>query len=124
MPTAELRAATGEAAGDGGVEHGELLVGFAEAVVHDAPVLDETRAKLLDALGRDGFHEAAATVGIFNGLVRVADSTGIPLDEGTRAASVDFRDKLGINKYGLAAQTDLDAPLEASAQGDVAAMFR
>ena len=37
---------------------------------------------------------AAATVGIFNGLVRVADCTGIPLDDGTRDATVEERESL------------------------------
>jgi hypothetical protein len=35
-------------------------------------------------------------VGAFNGLTRVADATGIPLDGGTLAATADVRATLGL----------------------------
>lgn len=66
---------------------------------------------------------AAATVAIFNGLVRVADSTGIPLDDGTCNASIDFRDELGLNDYSGARSTRLDAALQARPKGSVAKLF-
>ena len=54
-------------------------------------------------MGSDGMFEAAATIAIFNGLVRVADGTGIQLDEGVVSASADYREDLGINAFGGAA---------------------
>jgi hypothetical protein len=51
---------------------------------------------------------AAATVGILNGLVRTADATGSPLDEGTWTASVRFREELGLNEFSGAASSLVD----------------
>ena len=42
---------------------------------------------------------AASIVGIFNGLVRTADATGIPLDDSMKLATVDAREDLGINEF-------------------------
>ena len=92
--------ATVEDAADGGVEHGELLTAFAEAVVRATDDLDAVRARVADALGPAKFVEAAATVGIFNGLVRVADSTGIPSDAMTLERTADVRGELGFNRWG------------------------
>ncbi len=92
--------ATVEDAADGGVEHGELLTAFAEAVVRATDDLDDARARALETLGPAKFVEAAATVGIFNGLVRVADSTGIPSDANTLERTADVRDELGFNRWG------------------------
>ena len=45
---------------------------------------------------------------VFNGLVRVADGTGIQLDAGLDAASRETRSALGIDAYGGAANTPVD----------------
>jgi hypothetical protein len=103
----DLRATVGEGNGDGGLPHGELLARFAEAATRGSDDLDDVRAALLAAVGPAAFVEAAATAGIFNGLVRVADATGIPLDDGTLAASVDLRGDLGLNDYAGASSSDL-----------------
>ena len=50
--------------------------------------------------------EAAATIAIFNGLVRVADGTGIQLDAGVLADSADFRAAYGVDDYAGAANTE------------------
>lgn len=104
---AKLEATVGQGDGGGGVPHGQALVRFAEAA-RGGDDLPEARAALIDAVGWEGFVEAAATVGIFNGLVRTADAIGIPLDEGTRAASVDFRADLGLDDFAGAGNTDLE----------------
>ena len=46
---------------------------------------------------------AAGVLAIFNAVVRVADATGIPLEEQKAAMSADFRGALGINDYPAAA---------------------
>ena len=93
--------------GDGGLPHGAALLRFAEAATRGSVDLAESRRALIDAVGGAAFIEAAATVGIFNGLVRVADATGIPLDEGTRRNTEGFRKSLGLDAFGGAQQTDL-----------------
>jgi hypothetical protein len=102
-----LEAAVGGASPDG-IRHGDLLVRFAEAVTQGADDVDEARAALRKAVGEEGFLDAAAIVGIFNGLVRTADASGIPLDEDTLHGSKEFREALGLNAFGGAANTDLD----------------
>ena len=94
--------------GDGGVPHGAALLRFAEAATRGADDLAEARTALINAVGWEGFVEVASTVGIFNGLVRTADAIGIPLDEGTRAASSGFRADLGIDEFAGAGNTDLE----------------
>ena len=91
------------AAGDCGVPHGAELVAFANAVQIDPPDIESTRDTLEACVGFDGMLEAAATIAIFNGLVRVADGTGIQLDEGVVSASADYREDLGVNAFGGAA---------------------
>ena len=59
-------------------------------------------SRVAEALGPAEFVEAAATVGIFNGLVRVADSTGIPSDAITLERTADVRGELGFNRWGSA----------------------
>ncbi len=86
--------------GDGDVPHGALLVAFAEAVLGDddarlAAIRSEIRAKLGDA----ALVDAAAIAATFNAIDRVADSTGIPIEDAKAAATVDFRAALGINAF-------------------------
>jgi hypothetical protein len=74
------------------------LLAFTNAVEHGGNI-DATRAALTDVIGAEATTEAAATIAIFNGLVRVADGTGIRLDDGVFAASVDEREQFGINRF-------------------------
>jgi len=101
---ADLEATLGR--GDGGVEHGELMARFAEASTRGNDDLDALRRQALEVLGPERFVEVAATVGIFNGLVRVADATGIPLDHGTRKVSSELRAHLGLNAFAGARNSD------------------
>lgn len=94
--------------GDGGVPHGASLIRFAEAATRRSSDLEAARSQLIDAIGSEAFVEAAATIGIFNGLVRVADATGIPLDENIRDSSGELRAKLGLNAFGSARNTNLE----------------
>ncbi len=94
--------------GDGAVPHGGILIAYAEAATRGSEDLPDARAALLAAVGEAAFVRAAATVGIFNGLVRVADSIGIPLDEATRRTSGAFRESLGLNAFRSSRNTDLD----------------
>ncbi len=106
----DLSAAVEDAAG-GGVEDGAVLTAFAEAVVRATEELDTARARALKTLGPAKFVEAAATIGIFNGLVRVADSTGIPGDAMMLERTANVRSELGFNRWGGArASSVAEAP--------------
>jgi len=117
---ADLKAAVGR--GEGGVASAALLAGFADAATRGSDELPGLRDALLAAVGPEAFVQAAATVGIFNGLVRVADSTGIPLDEGTRNASADFRGELGLDDFAGAQSTD-PGTSRAAVEGSVEGLF-
>lgn len=109
-------------ADDFGVAGGATLVAFAEAA-HRGENVSEFRGEL----GEEAFVHAAATVAIFNGLVRTADATGIPLDAGTQALTVASRSELGLNKFRGFASSPAEAsegvqekqPLDASQIGSV-----
>lgn len=88
-----------------GVPCGDLLLAFTVAAHNDRDDLGVTRQRLLGAVGPAGLIEAALTVGVFNGLTRVADATGIVLDGGTLAATRDLRAALGLNAFAGATST-------------------
>jgi hypothetical protein len=103
--TPELRAVLGDASDDAGVPHGQVLVRFAEAALgDDAVLLAAARAALLTALGPEALADAAAVVGLFNAIDRVADATGIPLEPEKAAASADLRAALAIDHFAVEAR--------------------
>ena len=98
--------------GDVGVPHSAELLAFTNAVQIGAPDLAAASADLAKAVGPDGVREAAATVAVFNGLVRVADGTGIQLDGGVFAVSATDRARLGIDRFAGAANGGAAATLD------------
>jgi hypothetical protein len=109
--------------GDVGVEHGALLLAFTNAVQIGTPDPVAARAQLRDAVGAEGLHEAAATVAVFNGLVRVADGTGIQLDAGVSALSADDRERLGIDGFAGAANGTATGSFELPDTITISALF-
>lgn len=101
---ADLRAVTqGSAVAESGVPGGDALLAFVEAAVAaDDAALPRARDALRDALGPAALVDAAAVVGNFERMVRIADGTGIPLDAPTRLLSDDFRDAIGVSRYPAA----------------------
>ena len=95
----DLELLTG-AAGDGNIPHGALLVSFAEAVLgRDEARLSAVRSGIRDRMGVAALVDAAAIVATFNAIDRVADSTGIPIEDGKAAATADVRAALGIDAF-------------------------
>lgn len=92
--------------GDAGVPNGELLLAFASATNRRSSDLDRVRDELIGAVGPQGALEAAATVAAFNGLVRVADGTGIQLDPAMLVRTVDDRAALGIDDFSGASNSE------------------
>lgn len=91
--------------GDAGVPAGAELLAFATAANRRSDLLPHARAALVAAVGAEGLLEAAATVAIFNGLVRVADGTGIQLDPSMLTSTAETRAALGIDAFGGAANS-------------------
>lgn len=77
--------------------NGSLLARYAEAVFAGGPELAGTRADVATELGDAGLVDAAAICANFTMMVRIADGTGTPLDEGTRDMSTEFRTELGLD---------------------------
>lgn len=96
--------------GDVGVAAGRELLAFTNAVESGEPDLAAARSALLDVVGGDGLVEAAATIAVFNGLVRVADGTGIQLDPGLDSFSQADRARLGIDAFAGAMNTVAGTP--------------
>jgi alkylhydroperoxidase family enzyme len=98
----DLQAVTGTAE-SGGVPHGGVLIAFAEAVLgEDDATLAEARDAVQAVLGPAGLVDAAAVVGLFNAIDRVADATGIPLEPEKATASADLRAALGLDRFAVA----------------------
>jgi hypothetical protein len=103
----DVRAVTEhEAAPSSGVAHAETLVAFAEAIVgDDDAALARARAEVREKLGPEALVDAAAVASNFERMVRIADSTGIPLDGPLEMMSADLRGELGLGRFGSAANT-------------------
>lgn len=84
--------------GASGVTHGEELLAFAEALmIGDEASLDRARREVVDALGEAAFVEAAGVAAQFNGIVRIADATGIPVDPDDEEFTQAIQAELGIS---------------------------
>ncbi len=105
----DLRAITEGAPGIGSeVAHAAALSAFAEAAVRgDASALASARAALRSEAGSAALVDAAAVIGNFERMTRIADATGIPLDVAAQLASQDFRDALGLERFPSARNTPL-----------------
>lgn len=83
------------------IPHAAALVAFAEAVVLGEPArIAHARDALRQALGEEGFVDAAAIVAAFHGFVRIADAIGIPYTTAAGGRDVpDLREQAGINAF-------------------------
>ena len=103
--TYDLRLLLGAGEGDGGVANGRLLVEFAEAVLgEDRERLHAVRGRLLATLGAEALVDASGVVGLFNAIDRVAEATGIPLEEEKARISAAYRSELGLDEFSAGRQ--------------------
>lgn len=82
-----------------GVRGGEALLAFAEAAVTRSERLPDVREALKEALGEQGLIEAAAVIGNFERMTRIADATGIPLDERNIEFTREVREILELGRF-------------------------
>ena len=77
----DLHLVNGQESEGGDVAYADELMAFATAVAtRDESELATGRARLLSAANAEVLVDAAAVAGNFQRMVRIADSTGIPLD--------------------------------------------
>jgi hypothetical protein len=102
----DLSSVNGEANDDGGVVHGALLGAFVEAVMGDD---EEERARMREKLRASltpaEFVDTCAVVAAFNVVDRVADATGIPLDDPLEVMSEGVRSDLDLARFASSANT-------------------
>lgn len=79
---------------------GRELVAFVDAAHgSDDEVLASARAELRAALGDAATVEAAAVLGNFNQMNRLADATGMPVGPGSMRHSEELRAATGIKRF-------------------------
>ena len=97
---AAIRAGT--TAEDNQVRHGDLLLEFAEAIVTADPThIASNRDSLVDAVGEMTMIDAAGVASNFQRMVRIADSTGIPLGDTLEGFSSEVRADLALDEFLL-----------------------
>jgi hypothetical protein len=86
-----------------GVPAADLLLALADAALtHDEARIAPARDALRRALGAEAMHDAAAVIAGFNGITRIADATGIPLEPGKASQTEPWRRSLGIDRFQTA----------------------
>lgn len=78
---------------------GRLLIAFAEAAVAGADDLEDKRQAVRSKLGTAAMVDAAAVIAIFQAVVKIADATGIPLEDAKAEVSAGFRAELGLDAF-------------------------
>lgn len=96
----DLNAIVDSGAGSGGVPHGDLLIELVEAVLQgNADEVTVARKRVRDALGGAALVDACATIASFNAVVKIADGSGIPLEEAKAERTKEIRQSLGIDNF-------------------------
>lgn len=89
--------------GDSGVPHSDVIRALTEAAVGNRwDALASLREAASRMLGEQAMVDVLTVAAGFNGITRVADATGIPLDERARAATEDMRAAVGIDRFHYA----------------------
>jgi len=96
----DFNAVLGKTDGDVGIPHADILVEFTEAVWGDDDArLTAARRAIVDVMGEAALVDASGITATFNAIDRVADSTGIPLEDFKAEETADLRDDLGLNVF-------------------------
>ncbi|MDG1305969.1 MAG: hypothetical protein P8P54_17485 [Pseudomonadales bacterium] len=98
-----LDSVTSEGIADAGVNNGAFLMELAAAVyAQDVDVLADIRTRGVKLLGERGLAEAMGIASGFNGITKVANGTGLPLDKSTADITGEMRTETGIDEYSEA----------------------
>ena len=82
-----------------GVSCAAQLIEFGEAMLRgDAARKMQAREAIYHALGPAALVDAAAIVASFNAVVKLADGSGIPLEDFKAKATADLREQLGLER--------------------------
>ncbi len=81
-----------------GVLHSAPILRFVDALLIDPDDLPQARTALRDILSDAAFVDTCATVASFNAVVKVADGTGIPLEDFKADKTARLRADLNIDQ--------------------------
>ena len=83
-----------------GVQHEDILLMVAEAVVDSRPdAAAAMRRRAGEVLGEQQMLDAIGIASAFHGITKIANATGLPLDQWTRHITADLRDVTGIDDF-------------------------
>ena len=86
--------------GEVGVTAAVELLAFADSAVRrDNEAVRRSRSQVVAVLGEAAMLDAAGVIGGFDGITRIADATGIPLEPAKAEQTADFRMRLGIDRF-------------------------
>ncbi len=92
--------------GDTGVPHSDWLRKLTEATIAgEWQSLEELRGDAAAVLGAQQTTDVLTVAAAFNGITRVADATGIPLDDNTADTTTELRASTGIDNFAYAAKS-------------------
>lgn len=91
---------------DSGVTHAAILTALAEQTAAGAAALQETRRRATELMGEQSAIDAIVVASAFNGITRVADATGIPLDENTAETTAAMRQAAGLDAFAYGARSE------------------
>jgi hypothetical protein len=75
------------------------LLAFADAVVlHQTDKIDAARAAVITALGETALVDAAGVIAAYEHVDRVADASGIPIEDFKIEPTADIRARFGLWK--------------------------
>lgn len=94
-----LNSVTSDTMHSGVVDEEHLRKLTEAAVSSDWLSLPNITANAEKAMGLQKTVDALVVAAAFNGITRVADATGIPLDQNTRDTTVDMREATGIQSF-------------------------
>lgn len=93
-------AGVSEGSGLTGVAAGDVLLRFVDAALgSDVMLLEAARSAAVGSVGAAGMLDAAAVIGGFDGITRIADATGIPVEPAKAEGAADFVEALGIGRF-------------------------
>ena len=83
-----------------GLPHAAEFVAFADAAISaEARSLNLTRVALVKLVGVEAMIDAAAVIAGFDGITRIADATGIPLEPPKAEQTADLRASLHVDEF-------------------------
>ena len=104
----DLQLVNGAASDNNSIEYSNELMAFATAVAtRDEAELAACRETLLAAASAEVLVDAAAVAGNFQRMVRIADSTGIPVDDARMKLAQPVVDALELRRFKNAEHTPL-----------------